>query len=295
MVSTRTGRPSWPAQMSLTSASPSPSSSARSVMTKSGREAAIASSPACGVATAAQTMRSDSLSISTVSPRRTSAWLSTIRIRRLAGASSAMLSLRMPTRCRMRAAIASGLRADSGVGDSPMGGCARSAAAAGLNPLRRALGQFGSCLEAQLVLDVLAVGFDRLDAQVQGVGDLACAPALTDQPEHLQLAVAERVQGRVRFQRSPIDEFRGEPRAQRVAHVRLAVEQPTDGNQHGAVELLLGDIAPGAGFQGTLGINRFVVHREHQRRYRGMTLSHLLDQVQAVTFPQREIDDHQVG
>src|SRR3989442_3725101 len=276
--------------MSLTSASPSPSSSARSVMTKSGREEAIASSPACGVPTAAQTVRSGSLSISAVRPRRTRAWVSTIRIRRLAGASSAMLSLRMPTRCRMRAAIASGLRADSGVGDSPITERARSAAAAGLNPLRCALGQFGSCLEAQLVLDVLAVGFDGLDAQVQGVGDLARAPALTDQPEHLQLAVAERVQGGVRFQRSPINEFRGEPRLERVAHVRLAVEKTTDGNQHGAVELLLGDIAPSAGLQGTLGIHCFVVHREHQRRDRRMALLHLPDQVQAVTFPQREID-----
>ena len=40
----------------------------------------------------------------------------------------------------------------------------RSAGAAGFHPLGRPLGQFGGGLDPQLILDVLEVRFDRLDA-----------------------------------------------------------------------------------------------------------------------------------
>src|ERR1700727_3089084 len=48
----------------------------------------------------------------------------------------------------------------------------RSACAAGLDPLGRALGQFGGGRDAQLVFYVLEVGFDRLDAPRHGSRDL---------------------------------------------------------------------------------------------------------------------------
>ena len=62
----------------------------------------------------------------------------------------------------------------------------RSAGAAGFHPL----GQFGGGLDPQLILDVLEVRFDRLDAPGLDPGNLARGPALADQPEHLQFAIA---------------------------------------------------------------------------------------------------------
>ena len=46
------------------------------------------------------------------------------------------------------------------------------------------MGQLGGGLDHQLLLDVLAVGFDRLDAQMERLRDLAGAPALPDQAKH---------------------------------------------------------------------------------------------------------------
>ena len=66
----------------------------------------------------------------------------------------------------------------------------RSAGAAGFHPLGRPLGQFGGGLDPQLILDVLEVRFDRLDAPGLDPGNLARGPALADQPEHLQFAIA---------------------------------------------------------------------------------------------------------
>src|SRR3954465_7719623 len=51
--------------------------------------------------------------------------------------------------------------------------------------------QFGTGLEAQLLLDVLAVGFDGLDAQTELVRDLPDRLAGADQAEHFQLAVGQ--------------------------------------------------------------------------------------------------------
>ena len=55
-----------------------------------------------------------------------------------------------------------------------------------LNPLRRALGQFRAGRQAQLLLEVLAGGFDGLDAEMEGRRDLARAPPLADQAQHLR-------------------------------------------------------------------------------------------------------------
>ena len=59
--------------------------------------------------------------------------------------------------------------------------------------------QLGRPVDVQLLLEVFAIGFDRLRAQIEDRRDLPRAPPLPDQPEHLQLAVAERRERRLRF------------------------------------------------------------------------------------------------
>ncbi len=55
--------------------------------------------------------------------------------------------------------------------------------------------QVRSLLQVQLPLDVLAVGFDGLDTQLQRFGDLPRTAARTDQAQHLQLAVTQALDG----------------------------------------------------------------------------------------------------
>ena len=80
-----------------------------------------------------------------------------------------------------------------------------------LNPLRRALGPFRAGLQAQLLLEVLAGGFDGLDAEMEGRRDLAHAPPLANQAKYHQFAVAELVEGRACYERWPGNEIGGEP------------------------------------------------------------------------------------
>src|SRR5215203_7485012 len=113
-------------------------------------------------------------------------------------------------------------------GKAPRSRKRRSAGAAGLDPLGGAMGQLGGGPDHQLLLEMLAVGFDRLDAQMEGLRDLAGAPALPDQAKHLQLAVAERLQGRVRGKRPPRHVSRGQPLLDGAAQVRLAGQQRSE-------------------------------------------------------------------
>src|SRR5437763_14954967 len=53
-----------------------------------------------------------------------------------------------------------------------------------------------AALEVELLLDVLAVGLDGLDAEEELVGDLAGAEAFPDHAEDFQLAVGEALQRR---------------------------------------------------------------------------------------------------
>src|SRR5688572_4302565 len=132
---------------------------------------------------------------------------------------------------------------------------------AGFDPPGRALGEFGGGLDHQLVLDMRDVRLDRLDAPAQGPRNLTRGPALTYEPEHLQLAVTERADRRGRFERSTADILLRQPPLQRFAHVGFAGEHLVNGGQHGLIKLLLGDVAEGAGPEGALGIHRFIVNR----------------------------------
>src|SRR5262245_23414319 len=60
-----------------------------------------------------------------------------------------------------------------------------------MHPVEGVLDQFGRVLEAELALDVFAIGLNRAHTQMQLPGDLPCAATLTDQPENLQLAVGQ--------------------------------------------------------------------------------------------------------
>src|SRR5437867_12278714 len=64
-----------------------------------------------------------------------------------------------------------------------------------MDPVEGVLDQFGSVLQTELGLDVLAVSFDGAHAQVQLACDLAGAAAFANEPEDLQFAIGELFDG----------------------------------------------------------------------------------------------------
>src|SRR2546429_7706868 len=64
------------------------------------------------------------------------------------------------------------------------------------NPKNRSPDQFRSVLQIKLLLDAISVRLDRLDAQVQALGNLGGFDALADHAEDLQLAVGDDVERR---------------------------------------------------------------------------------------------------
>ena len=67
---------------------------------------------------------------------------------------------------------------------------------AGFDPARGPAEQFGRAANAQLLLEMFAVGFDRLGAEVEDFRNLARAAAVADEPKHPQLARTERSERR---------------------------------------------------------------------------------------------------
>src|SRR4051812_36243884 len=60
-----------------------------------------------------------------------------------------------------------------------------------VDPVESVLDQFGGILEVELALDVLAVGFNSADAQMEFPGDLASAATFPDHAKNFELAVGE--------------------------------------------------------------------------------------------------------
>ena len=60
-----------------------------------------------------------------------------------------------------------------------------------MHPFNGSANEFGSARQMQLFFDVRPMRLNRADTQMQFLGDLPGSPALAQQPEHFQFAVAE--------------------------------------------------------------------------------------------------------
>src|SRR3954451_23820303 len=94
--------------------------------------------------------------------------------------------------------------------------------------LDRVADQLVAAGEAELALDVLAVGLDGLDTQAEALGDRAGAEALADQVEDLQLAVAQPLQWRARAG-GGVGHLAEQAGADPVADVDAAFDHVADG------------------------------------------------------------------
>ena len=64
-----------------------------------------------------------------------------------------------------------------------------------LPPLNCVLNQLGCVSEVELFLNVRAMRFDRLNAEMELFGNLAGAVALADEAEHFEFAIAQILNG----------------------------------------------------------------------------------------------------
>ena len=62
-------------------------------------------------------------------------------------------------------------------------------------PIHRVLHQLRAGAQIEFALDALTVGFNRLDAQVQGPGGFPGAHALADHVQNLQFTIAQAIDG----------------------------------------------------------------------------------------------------
>src|SRR5690606_5418936 len=150
-------------------------------------------------------------------------------------------------------------------------------------------------VEAQLFLDALAVRLDRLDAEAQVLSDLPRRLAAADQVQHLHLAVAQALDRVDRVLPARDGEALDHARADTVADVDPAREHAAQGNDELIAGRLLHDVAVRAGAQEALGIDRLVVHRQHEHGKLPVLRADLLDQLEAVAVAQRQIEDHDIG
>ena len=133
-----------------------------------------------------------------------------------------------------------------GIPEAHSAGCAHLAVSANLHSIARCTRSRELC-SAELLLDMRLVGLDGLHAQVQLVGDLPGPVPLADEPEDLQLPVAQPRDRRLRPARAvPSAICRSIALGDPVAHVHLAAQDPAERHQDVLGRLLLHDVAVGA-------------------------------------------------
>ena len=65
-------------------------------------------------------------------------------------------------------------------------------------PLRGVVGKCGTVAQVQLRPDAVSVGLDRLDAEVQTMGNVGRLRVLADKTKYLQLAIGQCIEWRTR-------------------------------------------------------------------------------------------------
>src|SRR4029079_4346442 len=126
--------------------------------------------------------------------------------------------------------------------------------------------------------------------------DLAGADAFADQPEHFQLTVRERRDGIfVRAGGAAPPDLRQESFAHGGAYVTLAPGNLSQCTKEIGTSDVLHDITADTEAEQPLGIERFVLHRQHQHAHVRMRAPNPAHQIDAVIRAQREVHDGNVG
>jgi len=164
-----------------------------------------------------------------------------------------------------------------------------------VDPLEGGAHEGGGGVETELVLDAGAVGFDGLGIDAEGGGDLFGALAVADEFEDLEFAVAEGLDGGTVISAGWSDA----PEEDLGGHGGAEVDLTGKDAAHGVEEFGFGgglsEVAEGAGFKDTFGVDLFILGGEDEHAGWGRHQGAALDQFESVTIGQPEIDDDEVG
>ncbi len=133
-----------------------------------------------------------------------------------------------------------------------------------LHPLDRMAKQFRCVLQFELALDVLAMRFDGLDAQVKIFGDLAGRCSVSDHFEDLQFPIGQAFCGKPAGLGWTVDKLREHPGRHLLGEVNFTANNLPDGRQNSLGWLALGHLTFGSGTQYALGIESLIVHGQNQ-------------------------------
>ena len=146
----------------------------------------------------------------------------------------------------------------------------------------------------ELFLDVCAVGFDRLRAEVQASGDILGGDALADELEDLEFPRTERVGAGLLVFRTvgkKLEQLPGDG----LAHIDAAAQDGMNRLEHLVAVLALHDVASRADLQRPPGVAGLSVHRENEHRNPGAAGVKILHQLEAAPAGQGNIGEHQIG
>ena len=129
---------------------------------------------------------------------------------------------------------------------------------------------------------------------MKSIGHLAGCVTLADQLEDLKLAIRER------FEREPglclMPDRPGDQAPRGIfAQIDLAISHRPDGIENAAGCVVLVDVAESSRPKRALCVKRIGVHRAYQHLDRAVALLDPLDQVDTITFLERDIDHDHVG
>ena len=159
------------------------------------------------------------------------------------------------------------------------------------NPGDGALHEHVGVLDAELLLDLVAVELDRFGAEVEALGDLAGRETAADQIEDLEFAIGESG-GERRFRLFHLaDHFLKHQLAHRRAEVQTPLEDAADGGDDVLRRLLLVDVAAGAGAEDARREERFLMERTDEDQDVGMRAVNFLHELEPAPLLEREIDD----
>lgn len=137
------------------------------------------------------------------------------------------------------------------------------------------------------------MGFDRLRAQSQALGDLRVRSARAKKPKDLEFPVAQAAQRMIgRLAATGLfEQARGCFGAERHAapeHEACRFNQPIRSG-------ILAAVAAGPGPKRPTGIERLIVHRKNKHRQGWPAGSYVLGQFQSVASRQADVSDHEIG
>jgi len=157
------------------------------------------------------------------------------------------------------------------------------------------LREFGRVLEIELVLNLLAVVLDGLDAQVQFLGDFTRFLPLPDELKDLQFTVAEAFNGRlldVGFASNLLLQHLG---TQRFTHVDISAQDAPDSGNDFVEGLLLHQVSEGTGAKSNFSVNGLIMRADNQDGHFSKLGFDIAHEFQTAAVFEGDIGDDQVG